>query len=111
MNEIQKMFFKNFDSIYKSCKKVSRKFGMKHCSLVYLKKVIDIAKSNTVDKSEKEAFAIQMQYFNVLDALYKTCASQAKDIGAAGVSFDFLKQCITVIKSNFKLGIDAKQAI
>ena len=101
MNKIQKMFFKNFDAIYKSCKKVSKEYGIKHCSIVYLKKTIDIVKENKVDKAEKEAYQIQLAYFKVLDAIYSTCKTQAREIGSDGVSFDFLKSIIAVVKKSY----------
>ncbi len=101
MKKIKKMFFKNFDAIYKSCKKVSKEYGIKHCSIVYLKKCIDIVKENKVDKSEVVAHKIQLGYFDVLDAIYNTCNIQAKKIGSDGVSFAFLKAVIAVVKKSY----------
>jgi len=101
---IQHVFFKNLDDIYKSCKKTSRKFGIKHVSIKYLEKLIEITKSNKINKSEKEVYAIQQSFFKVLDEIVKSCNVRAKDIGSDGVSFDFLKDVISVVKENYKIG-------
>ncbi len=105
MKKIQKMFNKNFNSIYKSCRKVSRAWGLKYVSIVYLESVIKIAKSHKVDPGVTEAVKIQNGYYNVLDQILKTCKTQAKSIGSDGVSFDFLKGCIKVVKKSFNEGL------
>jgi hypothetical protein len=99
--EIKKVLFKNLDEIYKSCKKVSRDYGIKYASNVYLGKVIEIIKSNKVDKKDIEAFNIQKAFFDIYDQILKTCKVQAREIGSDGVSFDFLKGVIKVVKNNY----------
>ncbi len=105
MKRIQKMFNKNFDSIYKSCRKTSRAYGLKYVPIEYLEAVINILKKHKVDPGEIEATKIQNGYFNVLDQILKTCKTQAKSIGSDGVSFDFLKGCIKVVKESFNEGL------
>ncbi len=107
MKKIRKMFFRNLDIIYKSCKKVSRDYVVKYASIVYLEKVIKIAKSNKVDQKDSVAVNIQNAYFAVLDQILKTCKTQAKEIGSDGVSFDFLKDVINVVKENYNARIAA----
>lgn len=102
--KMKKVLFKNLDDIYKSCKKVSRKYGIKYVSIVYLEKVIDLVFSNKISKSEKEAYAIQQSFFEVLKQIVKTCKARAKEIGSDGVSFDFLKGIISIVKENYNIG-------
>ena len=102
MERIQRMFNKNFNSIYESCRRMSITWGLKYISITYLEVVIKIARSMTVNNPDDvEAVKIQKAYYDVLDQILKTCKTQAKSIGSDGVSFDFLKGCIKSVKEHF----------
>lgn len=105
MNKIDKMLLRNFDDLYKSCKRVSMRYGLKCVNIEYLTKAIDILKSNKIDPKRKVAHSIQLAYFNVLDELLKVCKEQAKKIGSDGVSFKYLKNVIKTIKYSYKRSI------
>ena len=70
-----------------------------------LEATINVAKQKEVDKSVPEAVEIQDAYYKVLDEILKNCKQQAKEIGSKNVSFDYLKDLISVIISNFKIGM------
>jgi len=105
MKKIHKVLFKNLDDIYKSSKKVSKKFGIRYVSIKYLEELVKITKSHMVDEKKKEAYAIQQGFFNLLDAILKECKKEAKEIGSRGVSFDYLKNCISTVKKYYIEGV------
>jgi len=105
MNKAVKIFSKNLDRIYTSCKISSRSLRLKYIPLPYLKTLIDLSKENIItDVESKEAILIQENYFKLLDTIYKTCEEGAAKIGIDGVPFFYLKNIIKICKTNMNNG-------
>lgn len=98
--KIKRLFNKQLDKIYITCKGISKSWKEKSVSIGVLKHVIEM---NKMDAKVSLPEQFKYNYNKTLDLLLKTCGQQS--VGNA-VKFSDLKQDIEIIKRSFAKGLN-----
>jgi hypothetical protein len=97
----RKLVYKNLDSIYKASKGIASNWGTKTIPLETLKIIIDKSKPS-INTSIKELDLFNINYCNMLDTLYKTCAEISRKMNSKNIPISEIKNGINIMKSAYE---------
>jgi len=97
---INDIFIKNYDGIYKASKKIANEWGKRSIPLTTLKSMTDMMKVDNTEISED----VIKNVHNLADTFYKTCENAAKSMHSKDISIEFIRRCVVMVKANIKAG-------
>jgi hypothetical protein len=97
----RKLVYKNLDSIYKASKSIASNWDAKTIPLETLKIIVDKSMLS-VNTGIKELDLFNINYCNMLDTFYKTCAKISRKMNSKSIPISEIKNGINIMKSAYE---------
>lgn len=86
----------NLDSIYEAARTISEGWDKNTIPVFELAKILDFA--TATEFNDKRLLDFQKAYNEMINTLMATCTKKAREMKSDGVSIEYLKQAIDVLK-------------
>lgn len=105
--QIKNIIFNNLDSLYNSCKIVSKEWKTNTISIVYLKEAVKIARPKGLDDNPnlKE---FMTNYDKTIESIVTMCENQAVIMDKKSIPLSYLKEKIDFVKKAFLKGLKSQ---